>query len=204
MIGQAGTTGAGAPVPQVMILGLCPLLAKGTTLISGACLGATAALALCGSACCLLACRRLVPPSASVIFLLFLTAAWVSVIDLGLQTWLYPLRQELGIYVPLIAANCLVLSTLEERMLGEGTRAALARVFLVGGGVVLSVAAAGAIRELAATGTLLGDAGLLGFIPAGSGAGAGLAVMHAPAGAFLTLALLAALLQRFARSGAAD
>ena len=190
----AATPVHGAPIPQLMFLGLCPLLAKGTTLLTAACLGAAAAVVLCGSAWCLLACRRLVPASAPVVFILLLTAAWVSVIDLALQYWLFPLRQALGIYVPLIAANVLVLSTLEERMLAEGTVTAFGRACAMGVWVFACAAVAGGLRELVTSGVLLGDLSLLG---SGQDAAspAVFALIKAPAGAFLTLAALAALLQ---------
>ena len=195
-------TAAETPMPPLLFLGVCPLLAKSTTLLSGVCLGAAAALVLCGSALSLLICRRLVPAAAPLVFLLLLNTTWVSVIDLVLQVSLFPLRQELGVYLPLIAANCLVLSTLEEGVLGEGSRAALWRAGRIGTWILLCVAAVGAVRELAATGLLLGDAALLGFAPPAPG-GTGFAVMRSPAGAFLVLGLLAALLQSFRRRGAA-
>jgi electron transport complex protein RnfE len=194
-VASTRTAALGAPFPQIMFLGLCPLLATGTTLLSGACLGAAAAIMLCGSASCLLVCRRFVPASAPMIFLLLLTAGWVSVIDLSLQYWWFPLRQGLGIYVPLMAANCLLLSTLEERMLRGGGGAAFGETCRVAGWVLVCVAAAGGLRELAATGVLLGDAGLLGLRSPFAAGGSGLAVLRAPAGAFLALGLLAALLQ---------
>jgi electron transport complex protein RnfE len=181
-------------IPAVALLGLCPLLAKSTTLLSGACMGATAAVVLLGSAASLVACRRLVPASAPLIFLLLLTAAWVSVADLALQAWLFSLRQTLGAYVPLIAANCLLLSVLEERVLREGG-AALRHACLTGAWIILGATVVGGIRELAAGGTLLADAALIGLAPPQTGGGTFLALMHAPAGALLALGVLAAGLQ---------
>jgi electron transport complex protein RnfE len=127
--------------------------------------------------------------------MLLLTAAWVSVFDLALQYWLFPLRQQLGIYVPLIAANCLLLSTLEGRILREGSGAALAGACRIGAWVILWMVAAGAFRELAATGLVFGDAGLIGFEAPDAADRSGFPVLRSPAGAFLALGLLAALAQ---------
>lgn len=145
-------------------------------------MGVAAALVLCASAGSLMPCRRLVPPAAPVIFLLLLTAAWTSVLDLALQFSAFPMRQALGIYVPLIAANWLVLSTLEEHVLREGTGASLVRACTVAVWLALCVTIVAGVREFA-------------------GSGAGLAFLRAPAGAFLVLGMLAALLQAFARRG---
>lgn len=181
-------------IPAVALFGLCPLLAKSTTLLSGACMGATAAGVLFASTCCLIVCRRLVPASSALVFLFLLTATWVSIADLALQAWLYSLRQTLGIYIPLIATNCLLLSVLEDRVLREGA-AAFRHVCMIGGWMILGTGIIGGIRELAASGTLLGDAGLIGLAPSQAGGGTVLAIMHAPAGAFLALGVLAAALQ---------
>jgi electron transport complex protein RnfE len=187
------------PIPQLMFLGLCPLLAKGTTLLSAVCLAVTAAVILCASACCLWYCRRLVPAAAPMVFLVLLTATWAAIVDLGLQYWSYPLREGFGIYVPLIAANCLILSTLAERLLHEGTAGALGRACLVGGWVILCVAVVGGVRELATTGQLLADSGLSGFALQAAPHGTGLALLRTSAGVFLILGLLGALLQWFLR-----
>jgi len=190
----------GAAATSLLLFGICPLLVASTTLLSGVVMGAAAAFVLCASAASLAICRRFVPAAAPLVFLLILTAFWTSILDLVLQSWMFPMRQGLGIYLPLIAGNCLVLAVLEEEVLGEGTGRALARVGRTGGGILLCVAAVGAVREFAATGSLLGDAALLGFEPPAHGV-AGLAIMRSSTGAFLALALLAASAQAFRRRG---
>jgi Na+-translocating ferredoxin:NAD+ oxidoreductase RnfE subunit len=113
------------------------------------------------------------------------------------------MRETLGMYVPLIAANCLLLSVLEERVLREGA-AAFRQACLTGGWMMLGTSVVGGIRELSATGTLFGDAGLIGLAPSQVVGGAGPAIMHAPAGAFLTLGVLAAVLQSLLHRRTAD
>jgi Na+-translocating ferredoxin:NAD+ oxidoreductase RnfE subunit len=80
-------------------------------------------------------------------------------------------------------------------MLREGSGAALVGVCRVGVWVILWMVAAGAFRELAATGLVFGDAGQIGFEARDAADQGGFAVLRSPAGAFLALGLLAALAQ---------
>src|SRR5690606_25977159 len=99
------------------------------------------------------------------------TATWVTAVDLALQAWLFPLRLTLGFYVPLMAMNCLLLSALEEEGFRDGSPGALGRLAWLAVAVFCWAGAVGAAR------------GALGpHLP----------VFTAAPGAFLVLALLAA------------
>ena len=178
-------TPAGRGGGTLLLLGLCPMVAPATTLRNGLAMGAAALFVLVASALAVHACRRLVLPSAHVPVLLVVTALAATVADLVLQAAFHPLRQALGLYLPLLAMNVLLLSALESGGMQDGSRAALKRTLWLGLAVFAWVTAAGALRELLADGTLAAD----------RVGNAGLALFAAPAGAFLVLGGLAGLLQ---------
>lgn len=191
------------PASTVGLLSLCPLLAGSTSLLSALTMSAAFACVLCASAVSLSACRRLIAPDAELASILIFAAAWTTVVDLLLQAGLYPLRDALGIYVPVMAGNFLLLAHLEEKALTAGPLAALRVSFSTGMRVAVIVVAAGVLRELSATGALLSDAQLPGWQGGVAFLPFKLPVMASAAGAFFALSILAAMLNRF-RPGQAD
>jgi electron transport complex protein RnfE len=192
----AGRPGGRGAVPE--LLALCPLLVAATSLIQGAVLSLVFLFVFCMAAVSASACRRLVPPEAETACLLILAAAWVSIADLVLQAAAFPLREALGIYVPIMAGNWLLLVHLGESALTRRPGRALAAAFGVGIRVALLVTAAAALRELAATGALLEDAP---WLPGRHDAPITLPIFAAAPGAFLALALLVAAVHRLRPEG---
>lgn len=160
---------------MVSALGLLPLLAPGDTLVSAAVMGLAFAAALLSSALVLAVLRRLIPWSCHLVFILLITATSVTIIDRLLQAWLFQVRTDLGIYVPLIAVNPLLLSVLQETVLPQSPRQSLGYAAATAVAAGLLLAAAGLLR------------GLLGQ--------AGLSLMGSAAGAFLVLGCLIALIR---------
>lgn len=180
------------------LLGVCPLLAKSTSLLSGLTISAALVLTLGMSVLTISLCRAFVPLHARFAFLLLITTTWVTVVQLLMETWLYSMAGFLGIYVPLLAVNCLVLARLEEDALAKGVSGAVSGAAAVAVQVALLVIAAGALREMAASGALLSDLPLLvpDAHPGQPVSPIRLSVMAMPAGAFLAFALIAAGLNR--------
>ncbi|MGH8246705.1 MAG: Rnf-Nqr domain containing protein [Gammaproteobacteria bacterium] len=176
------------------LLGVCPLLARSTSLLSGLTMSVALVVTVMLSVLTVGLCRRFIPVQARFVYLLLITTTWVTVGQLLMGTWLYSMGEFLGIYVSLLAVNCLVLARLEEDAMAKGAVDAVSDAFAVTVRLALFVIATGTVRELAASGALLADLSLL--VP---GADAGettgpirLSVFATPAGAFLTFALLAA------------
>lgn len=174
------------------LLSLCPLLVASTSLLRAALMSGLFVFVFCASAVSASACRRLIPPEAETACLLILAAAWVSVADLALQAGLYPMHAALGIYVPIMAGNCLLLVHLGEQALTNGPRVALSTALGTGVRVAVLVVAAAGLRELAATGGLLADAELLSWPASLEFSPLAFPVLGAAPGAFIALAVLVA------------
>lgn len=181
-----------APAP-LLLYGLCPLLAPAHTLLTGLAMGLLAATVLGAVTLVLRWCRNLVAAPLAAALALLLTASCVSALDLLLQSLLFPLRAALGIYLPLIAGNALILSLLDEQF-AQSAREAWRRALRNAGAMLVLATACGALRELAGAGRLLTDTAVLQGLPAAAATG-GLALAATAAGTLFALALLAALLQ---------
>lgn len=143
------------------LVGLTPLLAVCTTLVSGLAMGLVLLIVLLLSAVTVSGIRRFIPRRFSLVYLLLIAAAWVCVIDLLMQAWFYALREQLGIYLYLLAMNTTVLIHLEAAPLRQQLRdsAPAGLGAALPGSVLLTVT--GLARELAAQGGVLTDTRLL-------------------------------------------
>lgn len=184
--------------PAVLsLVGLTPLLAVCTTLIGGLTMG-LAYLALLGLASVTVSCtRRLVLEHARLCGVLLVCAAWVSIIDVLMQACCYALREQLGIYLYLLAMNTALLFHLEAWQNSRESVPASLKTALTG---VALLSATGLLRELAARGGVLTDAHLLArvewldFLQAVYLFRGGLHLFDTSAGAFIIYGLLLAAL----------
>ena len=146
------------------LVGLTPLLAVCTTLLSGLAMGLAYLAVLILTGATVSCTRRFIPERFSPVYLLLIAAAWVSIIDLLLQAGCYALRSELGIYLYLLAMNTALLIHLERFPLHEdfarSTRAGMKSALT--GSALLT--ATGLLRELAARGGVLTDIHLLSHV----------------------------------------
>lgn len=191
------------------LVGLTPLLAVCTTLISGLSIG-LAYLAVLSLTSVTVSCtRRFIPGHTSLIYLLLISAAWVSIIDLLMQAGCFALREQLGIYLYLLAMNTTLLSHLEASSLQKrfgGNARSILKTGLTGT-ALLSVT--GLLRELAARGGILTDIHLLSHFEALASLQpaylyrGGLHLFDTSAGAFIMFGLLLAVLSYYIpRTGA--
>lgn len=153
----------------VQLLGLCPLLAISTSVVNALGLGiATVAVLLVSNAVASLLGRWLLPEIRLGVFVVTIATA-VTTVELLTAAWLPGLNESLGIFLPLIVTNCLVLARAEafgsRRSLGESLLDGLA----MGTGFTLVLLALGATRELLGRGSLGADMHLLlgGLAPEG-------------------------------------
>lgn len=181
-------------LPPVGLLALCPLLAAADTLLSASCMALLFLVTLVPVHGTLALMGGSIATGLRVIALFLVCGFWVSLVDIGLQAWNAPMRDSLGLYVPLLAANVLVLAGGELALRGGGVATAL------GSGVRLGVAAAvwivplGLVRETLGRGAVLTDAALAPGVPGPFTVGSfSMPLLQGPPGAFLLLALAAAL-----------
>ena len=166
-----------------VLIGLCPLLAASRTLAGGLALGIASLAVLCSSSAIAAVLGRRIPPRLRTAAFLIVIVALVTAVDLLFQArWLH-LHGEVGLFVPLIVTNCVILARTEDFAAHHGLWPALLDAVGYGAGFTLVLGGLGALREVFAPGLLV----------------AGLAP-----GALFLLALLVALRQAWlARQGRA-
>ena len=182
----------------VLALGMCPALAVTTSLSGAFWMGLAVTVVLAASSTLASLLRPFLGPSWRLPVLVATVATLVSVADMSLQAWEPATHRLLGIYVPLIVVNCLILARAES----FATKAPVWPAFLdgvgMGLGFLLGVVLTGALRELLGTGQILwsGRAWPLGGLPFRP-----LAIFLLPPGAFLLLGFLLAAWPRSGREG---
>ena len=172
----------------VLLLGLCPALAVTTSLQNGLGMGLTTAVVLACSNLVISLLRWVIPVSVRIVSYLVIIAAFVTAADLLLRDFFPSLSQSLGLYVPLIAVNCLLLARAEVFASRHLPGSAFLDGAFMGLGFTAALAVLGAVREALGAGTIWG-AGIpvLSDYPVG--------LILAPCGGFITLGFLAALVQ---------
>lgn len=189
----------------VQLLGLCPLLAVSTTVAYGLGLGlATIAVLLISNTLAALIGRWLLPEVRIAVFVVVIAAA-VTAVELTLAAWLPAIHAGLGIFLPLIVTNCLVLARAESFAARNAVGSAMLDALAMGVGFMLVLLALGASRELLGHGSL--GAGLDDVLgPAWSGTSIevfperhGLLLVLLPPGAFILLGLMLAIRNRLAQ-----
>ena len=182
----------------VQLLGLCPLLAVSTSVASALGLGlATVAVLVTSNAIAAVAGRWLLPEVRLAVFVLAIAGA-VTAVELSMAAWWPGLHDTLGIFLPLIVTNCLVLARAESFASRNPLPTALLDGLAMGLGFLLVLLALGASRELLGHGSLGADMHLLlGEAARGPGIRVfderhGLLLALLPPGAFVLLGLMLA------------
>jgi electron transport complex protein RnfE len=181
----------------VQLLGLCPLLAVSGTLGSGLGLGLATLAVLAASNVAASLVGRWLPAEIRIAVFVLLIAALVTAVELAFAAWVPELHATLGIFLPLIVTNCLLLARAEAFASRQRPGPALLDGLAMGGGFLLVLVVLGAIREFLGRGSVGQDLQAL-FGPDAPGGlrffgeehGFLLAVL--PPGAFVTLGLLLA------------
>jgi electron transport complex protein RnfE len=186
----------------VQILGLCPLLAVSGTVINALGLGIATALVLTGSNVAVSSIRHWVRPELRIPVFVMVIASLVTIVELSMKAWFYELHQILGIFIPLIVTNCVIIARAESFASKNNIARSFTDGFMMGLGFTLVLVTLGALREIIGQGTLFANANLM----FGDGAkwmtitlvehyrGFLLAIL--PPGAFIGLGLLIAIKNR--------
>jgi electron transport complex protein RnfE len=183
----------------VALLGLCPLLATTTSATNGLGMGLATTAVLLLSNLTISLIRNLVRPEVRLPVFVLVIASFVTVVELSMQAYFYELYKVLGLFIPLIVTNCLIIGRAESFASKNRVGRALLDAVFMGLGFTLVLMMLGGVRELAGQGTLFYQANLM-FGEAASGLsmsvgpafeGALLAML--PPGAFIGLGLLIAL-----------
>jgi electron transport complex protein RnfE len=170
-----------------LVLGMCPTLAVTTLAINGVGMGlATAAVLICSNIA-VSALRDYIPSQVRIPSYVVIIAAFVTIVSMLLEAFAYPLFEALGIFLPLIVVNCIILGRAEAYASKHSVFKSALDGLGVGLGFTLSLTVLGAIREFLGAGTVFGLQIL--------GKNADMATIFSlPPGAFITLGLMMALI----------
>lgn len=183
----------------VQLLGLCPLLAISSSVVNALSLGLATTLVMTLSGSGVAAIREFISNEARIPIYVLLIAVLVTVVQLLMNAYMYSLYLVLGIFIPLIVTNCIILARAESFASKNGVLASAMDGIAMGLGLTAVLVVLGGIREIFGSGTLLsgidlafGEAAkslIITVIP--DYHGFLLAIL--PPGAFITLGLLIAM-----------
>lgn len=165
-----------------LVLGLCPTLAVSTTVHNAIGMGVAASFVLLGSNIIISSIRKIVPDTIRIPCYIVVIATFVTIVELFMKAYSPALSKSLGIFVPLIVVNCIVLGRAEAFANKNTIINSIADALGMGAGFTLVLMLIAAIRESTGAGTLMGFLLVKNYQPA-------LIMIMAP-GALLTLGLL--------------
>lgn len=181
----------------VQLLGLCPILAISTSMVNAVSLGLATILVMAVANLAVASLRNFIPYEIRIPVFILIIAALVTMVDLAFNAYLHGLYLVLGIFIPLIVTNCIVLARVEAYAAKNDPIGSTIDGLMMGLGLVWVLAVLGGLRELIGNGTLLSGIDLL--FPALSaievfGEGyPGFLIAILPPGAFFALGVLIAL-----------
>jgi Na+-translocating ferredoxin:NAD+ oxidoreductase subunit E len=140
--------------PFRLVLGLCPVLAVTKSAIGGMGMGLAVVFVLTCSNILVSLLRNVIPRKVRIASFIVIIATFVVIVELVTQAFFYPLYEMLGIFIPLIVVNCIILGRAEAFASRNGVAASAADGLGIGIGFTLSLTFLGGLRELLGAGTL--------------------------------------------------
>ena len=170
----------------VLTLGMCPTLAVTTSAINGLGMGLSTMVVLALSNLMISAFRKIIPDKVRIPAFIVIVASFVTVVQLLLQAYVPALNDSLGIYIPLIVVNCIILGRAESYASKNPPIPSLFDGIGMGLGFSLALTCIGAVRELLGSGAVFGFHVMPdSFVP--------ISIFVMAPGAFFVLACLTAL-----------
>lgn len=175
----------------VLILGMCPTLGTTSSAITGLCMGlATMAVLICSNVA-ISGLKSLIPDKVRIPAYIIIISTFVTLLQLVMEAWLPALNAALGIFIPLIVVNCILLGRAEAFASRNSVLASAFDGLGIGLGFAVALTIIGIVRELLGAGTVFG----LRVYPDSYGS---LLFILAP-GAFIVLGFIIALFNRIRR-----
>lgn len=196
----------------VQILGMCPTLAVSTSLFNGLGMGICATLVLICSNLVISLLRNIIPNKVRIAAFIVIIAGFVTCVDLLLKAFVPALSDSLGVFIPLIVVNCIILGRAEAFAYKNGPVASAVDGLTQGIGFTVALTILSAAREFIGSGTfggglidmtngvhiVLGGAEGIRILPEGVGA----SLITQPAGGFLSLGIFIAIVSFLMRKSA--
>lgn len=149
------TKGLWAEIPPFrLVLGLCPVLAVTKSVENGIGMGVATTFVLVFSNLLISLLRNVIPSKVRIACFIVIIATFVTIVELLMQAYTYELFLKLGIFIPLIVVNCIVLGRAEAFASKNGPVLSIADGLGIGIGFTLSLAALGSVREFLGNGTI--------------------------------------------------
>ena len=172
----------------VQLLGMCSTMAITTTLFNGLGMGLSVTLILICSNVVISMLRKVIPDKIRIAAYIVVIAGFVTIVDLCLQAFVPDIAESLGVFIPLIVVNCIILGRAEAFASKNSVAASAVDGICQGIGYTVVLLILSAFRELFGAGTLLGVQIMpSSYVPAG--------MLTLPVGGFLCLGTLIAIMQ---------
>jgi electron transport complex, RnfABCDGE type, E subunit len=175
----------------VLVLGTCPTLATTTSSLNGMGMGIATTFVLVGSNVAISLLANTIPDKVRIPAFIIIIASFVTVVDLVMQAYVPGLYGTLGIFIPLIVVNCIVLGRAEAYASKNSVYSSLIDGLGMGLGYTMALGVLGAFREIVGSGALFGHKLIQGD---------GILVFILAPGAFIALGYLIALANRIKRN----
>lgn len=176
----------------VLLLGMCPTLATTTSAMNGLSMGLATMFVLICSNVAISAIKNLTPDMVRIPVFVVVIASFVTVLQMVMQAYVPAINASLGIYIPLIVVNCIILGRAEAYACKNGPLESMFDGLGIGLGFSLALTLLGAVREL------LGAGSIFGFVLLPETCNILLFVL--PPGAFITLGYLVAIVNKLKKA----
>ncbi len=180
-----------------LVIGMCPTLAVTNTMVNGLAMGLATAFVLLASEIVISTIKKLIPGNVRIPSYILIIATFVTFVDYFMKAYYPPIAASLSLFVPLIVVNCLILGRQEAFASRNPVHRSIADALGMGIGFTWALLLLSAIRELLGMGSLFGFQVLGNWYPP-------MVIMVLPAGAFITLGILIAVMNQLSNKTTGD
>ena len=177
----------------VQLLGMCPLLATTTSLTNAVGMGAAATVVLICSNLFISLLRKFIPSQVRIAAYIVIISGFVTAVELLMRAYFFSLYESLGLFIPLIVVNCIILARAEAFASKNPPLPSMIDGVAMGLGLTFALCLVAVVRELLGSGSIYGFRILPEAYPE-------MTVFILPAGAFLTLGFVIAAVQKIRNS----
>lgn len=169
-----------------LVLGMCPVIATTTAAINALGMGAAATFVLVGSNLVVSLLRNFIPEKVRIPAYIVIIATFVTIVEMVMEAYMSPIYESLGIFIPLIVVNCIILARAEAFASKNTPVRSVVDGLGMGVGFTVALLLVASLREIVGNGTIFGATILPGYQPA--------AIMVMAPGGFFALATVLGLL----------
>lgn len=173
----------------VMLLGMCPTLGVTTSGFNGLGMGVATAFVLLMSNIVVSQVKTQIPSKVRIPAFIIIIASFVTIVEMVLEAYIPFLYEQLGIFIPLIVVNCLILGRAEAFASKNNLLDSIIDALGMGLGFIIALTLLGAVREILGSGSLFG----MSFVPDNAST---FIIFILPPGAFIALAFLSAIFNK--------